>query len=198
MADGEVPGDVSLKAKPGVRLEDLKVSGSAVVQGSDAVAPEDLATDLDDALPLPPTPRTGPILVAKPLMPNVREYIQFADGTKKPGDVLTDEECELLGLPKGSVVPELDGGSLSPSFRPKTTDGPPPFTLDEAEGEEEHEGHTRTFHAEEQPGTAEGLAAEAKALFDSLLQQGFEHNDALELVKEMVRMTYFPDHAAKK
>lgn len=120
----------------------------------------------------------------------------MADDGSVPGDTsLTLGPGLTLKDVQDPLPPDVTEELVTEPVKPP---GPPPFTLDEAEGEEEHDGHTRTFHAEEPPGTAAGLAAEAKALFDSLLQNGFERNDALELVKEMIRMTYFPDHAAKK
>ncbi len=200
MADGEVPGDISLRAKPGTKLKDVAIPESAVAADPSVVGPEDFSTDLEDALP---PPGRGPILVVKPLSPNAKEYIQFADGAKKPGDVLSDEECELLGLPKGSVVPDFSNEPLPPSFRPKPTDGPPPFTLDEeAElpGEEnvDPEGSTPAHHTKEHEEyrdrmigsgpTVAQVATEAKAFFEELIGQGFTRAEALELTKEVVKV----------
>lgn len=190
-ADGKVPGDEALVALPGTDLKDLTTQD-----------------DLQDAFPVEPAPGK-----AKPFPSGkILGYVSLAVD-KKFGESLTDEECDKLGLPHGSVMPDPD------SFLPEVQQLPsplvrgtpqnpgtaevPPFTLDpEAElpGEEDidHKGSTPAHHTESsEPEPPEGprptrtideVADEAKALMDAMVDRGFSRAEALELVKAVVKV----------
>jgi hypothetical protein len=203
----------AFKAKPGTTLKDLQGSipdGAVVSKGNteaEQVKPEDFASDLDDALPPPPPQgRRKPFPSGK-----ILGYVSLAVD-KKFGEKLTDDECDQMGLPHGSVMPHPDDilplDPLHPGLPVQaTTQNPggaevPPFTLDpEAElpGEEDidHIGGTPAHHTERPEVPLEGprptrtvgeVADEAKAIFDAMLDRGFSRAESLELVKEVVRV----------
>lgn len=184
-ADEKVPGDEALVALPGTNLKDLTAQD-----------------DLQDAFPVPAPVAPGK---GKPFPSGkILGYVSLAVN-KKFGEPLSDDECDQMGLPHGSVMPHPDD-LLQPLVRgtpqnPGTAEVPP-FTLDpEAElpGEEDidHKGSTPAHHTEETEIPLEGprptrtvdeVADEAKAVFDAMVDRGFSRAEALELVKEVVKV----------
>jgi hypothetical protein len=141
-------------------------------------------------LPPPPVSDLGPGKLSM-------SGILLPSGLKKSGDPLSDEECDLLGLPHGSAMPDPLPAPI-PVREPVET---PPFTLDEEElpGQSEPEGSTPAHHTKEHEEeilktvpenskTVDQVAAEAKGFFDALLGHGFSRAEALELTKEVVKV----------
>jgi hypothetical protein len=212
LGEGLPAADEAFIVKKPTTLKDLQGSipegGFTDQEIADAkVKLKDFASDLDDALPPPPlTVRGKPFPSGK-----ILGYVSLAVN-KKFGEKLTDEECDRMGLPHGSVMPHPDDLlSLDPlhpgvpvQATPQNSGGAevPPFTLDpEAElpGEEDidHKGSTPAHHTERPEVPLEGprptrtvdeVADEAKAVFDAMLDRGFSRAESLELVKEVVKV----------
>ena len=162
-------------------MDPAEDAAAAEVADADAAFVVKPGTKLSD-LVAPP----GKILSTGMLLPS---------GLKKPGDPLAPDECDLLGLPHGSVMPDPIPVAIR---EPVET---PPFTLDEEElpGQSEPEGTTPVHHTKEHEEhtfkvepentrTVEEVAAEAKGFFDALLGRGFSRTEALELTKEVVKV----------